>query len=309
MRELLKKINVIGYTKGSNPEVFVTKKYSTTTADRLINNKRVGFSKEDLVPRYRRTWYGLKRRLKVVEVGHVKAQMTPDRQAYRPLKGGCEIGIDGDRYVGTGGGVVYRHSYRGLKLFGKWEFFLKLLIKHKIFYSTQKYLLTNTHVALKNVFKDEQFTYNQPLGGNTISWKNQAVVLKEKGDNYLDAAIIELPPWIKIRPSLVDGTKIKGMTARVSAKNTLFKYGRTTRGTIGTLINKEVTIIVSYRSGNALFKGVYQVSDMSAGGDSGSFVLNEHNQVIGLIFAGAKYSYVIPIMPIIKHFKLSTTYL
>lgn len=313
MDKFLEKKNVIGFTdNGDNVEVFVTKKYDEATAKRLISNKNIDFWEKDLVPKTISSWFGRKKKCKVVEVGVVKAQEVAtnlDRKKYRPLKGGCEIGIQGDNYVGTAGGLVYRRSYGGLSLYGAWESFLYLLRRAGIVPDEEKFILTNCHVAQKNVFDVKQWTYKQPLLGDAIGHINETQQLDPEGDNFIDAAIIKLGSTVDMLPEQIPGWKIKGFNFKVRASDELKKYGRTTSLTTGKLLNTGVTIRVSYRSGSALFRNVYMVTDMSAGGDSGSFVLNQDDEVVGLIFAGGgDRSFVIPIEPVLKRFRLASIY-
>jgi hypothetical protein len=66
------------------------------------------------------------------------------------------------------------------------------------------------------------------------------------------------------------------------------KSGRTTGLTRGTIEQVNVTIRVSFGADKtALFTDQLLAGAMSQGGDSGSVVLTEDNEVIGLLFAGS----------------------
>jgi hypothetical protein len=68
------------------------------------------------------------------------------------------------------------------------------------------------------------------------------------------------------------------------------KSGRTTGTTHGEISQTDVTIIVNMGDGRmAIFTDqiVVEKEGMSAGGDSGSVVLTEHNSLVGLLFAGS----------------------
>ena len=65
------------------------------------------------------------------------------------------------------------------------------------------------------------------------------------------------------------------------------KSGRTTGLTYGTVIAVNAESDVSYGAGIAHFEEQIITSSIAEGGDSGSAVLNESNDVVGLLFAGS----------------------
>ncbi len=65
------------------------------------------------------------------------------------------------------------------------------------------------------------------------------------------------------------------------------KSGRTTEYTKGEIIDVDATVSVNYRDFIAVFKHQIITSAMSAGGDSGSLVLDENKKAVGLLFAGS----------------------
>lgn len=67
------------------------------------------------------------------------------------------------------------------------------------------------------------------------------------------------------------------------------KSGRTTGLTSGEITQVDATVKVSYGIGKtAIFVDQLVAGEMSAGGDSGSAVLDEDNRVVGLLFAGSE---------------------
>lgn len=67
------------------------------------------------------------------------------------------------------------------------------------------------------------------------------------------------------------------------------KSGRTTGLTSGEITQIDATVKVSYGIGKtAIFVDQLVAGEMSAGGDSGSAVLDEDNRVVGLLFAGSE---------------------
>jgi hypothetical protein len=72
------------------------------------------------------------------------------------------------------------------------------------------------------------------------------------------------------------------------------KSGRTTGFTSGEIRQVDATVRVSYGVGQvATFTDQLVAGAMSAGGDSGSAVLDENNRVIGLLFAGSTSTTII----------------
>jgi len=69
----------------------------------------------------------------------------------------------------------------------------------------------------------------------------------------------------------------------------LKKYGRTTQLTEGKVEQTDVTANVQYGEGQiAMFEDQLLAGPMSAGGDSGSAVVNDQNELVGLLFAGSE---------------------
>jgi len=66
------------------------------------------------------------------------------------------------------------------------------------------------------------------------------------------------------------------------------KFGRTTRYTKDKVIAIDTTVKVNYGKGIAVFEHQIVAGPMSAGGDSGSLVLDMDNRPVGLLFAGSK---------------------
>jgi hypothetical protein len=74
----------------------------------------------------------------------------------------------------------------------------------------------------------------------------------------------------------------------------LKKSGRTTGLTTGSIQQIDVTATVSYGSNkSATFVDQLMAGAMSQGGDSGSAVLNDQNQIVGLLFAGSTNTTII----------------
>ncbi|MCB0294865.1 MAG: trypsin-like serine protease, partial [Calditrichaeota bacterium] len=109
-------------------------------------------------------------------------------------------------------------------------------------------------------------------------------------DNLVDCAIAE-----RVNPNDVVYEILGIGTISVVADATLNmavkKSGRTTGFTTGTIQQIDVTVQVNYGSNQiATFVDQLMAGAMSQGGDSGSAVLNDQNQLIGLLYAGSDTS-------------------
>jgi len=83
------------------------------------------------------------------------------------------------------------------------------------------------------------------------------------------------------------------------------KTGRTTGHTQGTITQIEVTTSVDYNGRMATFTNQLMASGMSAGGDSGSAILDEDGLVVGLLYAGSGQATLInPIQTVLNLLKV-----
>ena len=72
------------------------------------------------------------------------------------------------------------------------------------------------------------------------------------------------------------------------------KSGRTTEYTTGTIDQVDVTVDVQYGAGQiARFTDQILAGPMSQGGDSGSAVLDNDKNLVGLLFAGSESTTII----------------
>lgn len=107
------------------------------------------------------------------------------------------------------------------------------------------------------------------------------------------------------------GRRLRGIADPVQGQK-VWKVGRTTGVTTGTIGATDIRFTgIEYPFGMAFFDGVFEVqgdgSAFSGGGDSGSLVLNEDYEAVGLLFAGKDsdqtdptgYTLVIPIRTVL----------
>ncbi len=133
------------------------------------------------------------------------------------------------------------------------------------------------------------------------SYREDAI--EEGAANSIDAAIARPLEDSQILDEIVQIGKPTGILSEVSLGTTLQKYGRTTGYTTAEVEQVNVTVRVGY-GGNrsALFENQIITGAMSAGGDSGSAVLDMDNNLVGLLFAGSNTSTILN--PMVRVFEI-----
>lgn len=291
--EILSKKNVVGVAVGH--EISGGRETGNTCLTILVNQKLDPslLSKSDLITK--KDVIG-KFKPDVVEIGDIFAGnatediSNPDettiqtlKTRVRPAKGGYSVGHFRIT-AGTLGTCVYdMNPYPGIP--GKY------------------YILSNNHVlANSNDAKiGDPILQPGPYDGGNIRndviarLTNFVPIDFDGGNNYVDAAIAEGEfhdldreiYWIGYvkgvkyspRPPFLPGVNIGDIVQ---------KCGRTTNFTTGKVTQLYASVMVNY-GGGRIAKFVRQIitSNMSAGGDSGSLVLDMDGNGIGLLFAGS----------------------
>ena len=107
--------------------------------------------------------------------------------------------------------------------------------------------------------------------------------------NLVDAAIAEpLAPDLVTEEVLGIGL-VRG-TAEAEIGTRVRKSGRTTGLTSGRIVGLDAVVRVDYGGRSAVFRQQVVSDVLSKGGDSGSFVVDEQNRAVGLLFAGSDVS-------------------
>jgi hypothetical protein len=156
------------------------------------------------------------------------------------------------------------------------------------------YILSNNHVLANSndasigdpIYQPGPFDGGGPA--DAIGRLSRFVPIKFDGScNYVDAAVAEVPfdtidrdiYWTGYPTAVAIAAQV-GMLVK--------KTGRTTNFTTGTVTAINSTVNVNYGGGKvARFCNQIITTDMSAGGDSGSLVLDWTNRPVGLLFAGS----------------------
>ncbi|MEO6915555.1 MAG: hypothetical protein ABI151_07820 [Chitinophagaceae bacterium] len=204
-------------------------------------------------------------------------QMPNPRTKFRPAQPGCSIGFrDPDNQIVMAGN------------FGA-------LVKD----ANGIYLLSNNHVLADENRLPAGAPIFQPglLDGGSITTDQIATLdrfipLEAWGWNKTDVALAKLD-----REKMAsNATLFIGAPGGVTAAQldmTVHKFGRTTGYSVGRVTSIDTDVNVDYATGQYAFKSQIIITGLnsqpfSAGGDSGSLILNRaDNQAIGLLFAGS----------------------
>lgn len=112
-------------------------------------------------------------------------------------------------------------------------------------------------------------------------------------ENKVDAAIARPINPDDIREEILNIGAVAGVGI-AELGDSLQKMGRTTGFTRGSVDQIEASVKVGYGANRvALFTGQIIAGAMSAGGDSGSAVLNDNKDLVGLLFAGSETTTII----------------
>lgn len=120
------------------------------------------------------------------------------------------------------------------------------------------------------------------------------------GENWVDAALARPLNPNQFIPAIHKIGRPKGVH-EAKLGTALQKIGRTTDYTQGRITQVDVTISIDYNGRMATFTDQLMATGMSAGGDSGSAVLDPDGYVVGLLFAGSGAATLInPIQTVLK---------
>ncbi|MBI5567620.1 MAG: trypsin-like peptidase domain-containing protein [Chloroflexi bacterium] len=110
--------------------------------------------------------------------------------------------------------------------------------------------------------------------------------INEPGNNTVDCAIARPTSPDLVTPDILNIGVPSGV-GTATLGTALQKMGRTTAYTTGQITQIDVTVSVDYGGKVAVFKNQLMAGAMSAGGDSGSAVLDMQQRVVGLLYAGS----------------------
>lgn len=150
--------------------------------------------------------------------------------------------------------------------------------------------VTNNHVAAATNNASEGDKILQPGkhdGGdrNDRIGQLEGYIPIEDEDNKVDAA------WYSIdgrnMVSYIPSIGVPEETSEIEVGEQLRKFGRTTGLEKGKVLSKDARVRVNYDTGTKEFTDQILVESISAPGDSGSAVVNQQGDLVGLLFAGS----------------------
>ncbi|MCW1971035.1 MAG: S1 family peptidase [Anaerolineae bacterium] len=267
--ELLKHKNVVGLGLGHKIKantntgdicltVFVTQKVSKKSLkDNEIIPETISNLKTD-----------------VIEIGPVYAQTNPVlNNRLRPFHGGFSIA----HFKVTAGTSA------------------ALVVDKNASSPTKYYVLSNCHVLANSGAATIGDAIYQPgpfdggVASDTIGKLTKFIPISFAitANNTVDCAIAEIDS-LEYFNGEIHAIGYPNGIATVTVGSKIQKSGRTTGYTKGSVTAINATINVGYGSfGTARFINQIVATPMSAGGDSGSLVLNMDNKAVGLLFAGS----------------------
>ena len=245
----------------------------------------------------------------VVETGKIRALQAPTGR-FRPAPGGVSVGHV-DITAGTLGCIVKRNGQRMILsnnhvLANSNAASVGDPIIQPGRYDNGKF--PADHIANLEEFVRLDFGEDEPtkcsVGRAVANILNSLVSIygsktrfqatqRRISDNKVDAAIARPLNQDDVSDEILNIGTISGLGG-VGLGDALKKMGRTTGLTQGSVDQIDVTVNVSYGSDKvASFTEQIMAGAMSAGGDSGSAVLNADNKLVGLLFAGSDTTTII----------------
>lgn len=210
----------------------------------------------------------------VVEVGQIFAQTDMrNNELMRPAMGGCSVG----HTRVTAGTIATTVIRKGDNV------------------PSRYFILSNNHVLANSNAASIGDPIVQPgtFDGGVMAANHIAILAGfvpinfMGGNNVVDCAIAEVIQFDKCSPEIYSIGYIQGV-ANIQVNTRVQKSGRTTGYTRGRVIAIGATINVNYGgAGVAKFVNQIVTTNMSAGGDSGSLVLDMRRNAVGLLFAGS----------------------
>lgn len=128
-----------------------------------------------------------------------------------------------------------------------------------------------------------------PADGIATLERFEPIVLGAAGYNLVDAAVARPLRSRDVTASIL-GTLIPRGVDQAFIGSPVIKAGRTTQVTLGRVIAVNATVVVfGYNGGAAQFRHQIITTGMSAGGDSGSLLMDGNLSAVGLLFAGSPF--------------------
>ncbi len=160
-------------------------------------------------------------------------------------------------------------------------------------------ILSNNHVLAnenRGVAGDPILQPGRFDGGkedkDVIARLDSFVKVQAEETNTVDAALAMPYDPRDVTPEILNIGRIRG-TRAADLEEKVMKSGRTTRVTNGVVMDVSATLRVGYATGSFLFTDQMVIQGdkgaFSAGGDSGSLIVDYQGNGVGLLFAGSPF--------------------
>lgn len=157
-------------------------------------------------------------------------------------------------------------------------------------------ILSNNHVlAASNLGKPGDLILQPgpfdggvfPADGVATLERFEPIVFGMAGYNLVDAAVARPTHSRNVTTSIIGIAMPRGVD-QAFVGSPVIKVGRTTQVTVGRVLAVNATVLVGgYPGGVAQFRHQILTTAMSAGGDSGSLLMDANLSAVGLLFAGS----------------------
>jgi hypothetical protein len=125
-----------------------------------------------------------------------------------------------------------------------------------------------------------------PADGMATLERFEPIVFGFSGYNLVDAAVAQPTFNRNVTPSILGLVMPRGIDQAFVGSDVI-KVGRTTQVTSGLVLAVDATVLVGYGIGVAEFRQQIITTNMAAGGDSGSLLMDANLNGVGLLFAGS----------------------
>lgn len=159
--------------------------------------------------------------------------------------------------------------------------------EHDFLILSNNHVLANSnHAAIGNSIL-QAGRYDGGIYPRDVIAKLKRFVPLVSGYNLVDAAVAK-PEDQRLVVASIPRIGMPTGTAQARLGRTYRKVGRTTGYTTGRATSLDATVKVNYGAGVVyLFKNQILTTNMSAGGDSGSLLVDPYARAVGLLFAGS----------------------
>lgn len=128
-----------------------------------------------------------------------------------------------------------------------------------------------------------------PSDGVATLERFEPIVFGRSGYNLVDAAVARPTFSRNVTASILRGVVPRGID-QAFLGGSVAKFGRTTQFTRGRVLAVDATVNIGYGPAAAQFRHQIITTAMSAGGDSGSLLMDYNNfNAVGLLFAGSPF--------------------